>query len=288
MPVAARAATTTNSASSPRSPGMALADRNRKLRRAFAGRPIPGDRHLARAGVGELDRPQVAAGRLVGLEGGAGDHRRHPRHRHAGVQRHLADIHRLLVLGRRELQGEVVLALLPWAGLALQRDDDVLGLLRGERLLCRPACGADSEHERERCHQYAQTLHRLCPPVMFSRYSFDSSEGRSPIRRAARSAVSARRSSRSRSQWKMTGVTIRTRPSELTMPPSTGVASGFMTSAPVEWLHMIGSKLATIVETVMTFGRRRSNAPSFTASRSAAGVSRPPSSSRFWATASSR
>src|SRR5205807_1872014 len=43
----------------------------------------------------------------------------------------------------------------------------------------------------------------------------------------------------------MTGVTISTRPSELTMPPNTGVASGFITSAPVEWLHMIGSRLAT-------------------------------------------
>ena len=65
------------------------------------------------------------------------------------------------------------------------------------------------------------------------------------------------------------------------MPPSTGVASGFMTSAPVEWLHMIGSRLATIVETVMTFGRSRSSAPSFTASISASRVSRPPRSSRF-------
>ena len=60
----------------------------------------------------------------------------------------------------------------------------------------------------------------------------------------------------------MTGVTISTRASELTMPPSTGVASGFITSAPVEWLHMIGKRLATTVVTVITFGRSRSSAPS--------------------------
>ena len=51
------------------------------------------------------------------------------------------------------------------------------------------------------------------------------------------------------------------------MPPSTGVASGFMTSAPTRLLHMIGSSPATTVETVMIFGRRRSSAPSTTASR---------------------
>ena len=51
----------------------------------------------------------------------------------------------------------------------------------------------------------------------------------------------------------------------LTIPPITGVASGFITSAPVRVLHMIGSRLATIVATVMTFGRRRRRAPSLTA-----------------------
>ena len=61
-----------------------------------------------------------------------------------------------------------------------------------------------------------------------------------------------------------------------------------MTSAPVEWLHMIGSRLATTVDTVITFGRSRSSAPSVTASSSAARVSRPPSASRFRVTASSR
>jgi hypothetical protein len=33
------------------------------------------------------------------------------------------------------------------------------------------------------------------------------------------------------------------------MPPMTGVASGFITSAPIQVLHMIGSKLATIHRT---------------------------------------
>ena len=72
------------------------------------------------------------------------------------------------------------------------------------------------------------------------------------------------------------------------MPPNTGVASGFITSAPVEWLHMIGSRLATTVETVITLGRSRSSAPSLTASISASRVSRPSSASRFLLTASSR
>src|SRR5205823_3512093 len=72
----------------------------------------------------------------------------------------------------------------------------------------------------------------------------------------------------------MTGVTMSTRPSELTMPPRTGVASGFITSAPVEWLHMIGRRLATTVDTVITFGRSRSRAPSLTASSSPPRLSR--------------
>ena len=42
--------------------------------------------------------------------------------------------------------------------------------------------------------------------------------------------------------------------SDDTMPPSTGVASGFITSAPTLVLHMIGSSPATTVETVITFG----------------------------------
>jgi hypothetical protein len=50
----------------------------------------------------------------------------------------------------------------------------------------------------------------------------------------------------------------------LSMPPTTGVARGFMTSAPVRWLQRMGSRLATMVATVMTFGRRRKRAPSLT------------------------
>ncbi len=55
--------------------------------------------------------------------------------------------------------------------------------------------------------------------------------------------------------------------SELTMPPRTGVASGLITSEPTRWLHIMGSRPATMVETVITFGRSRNNAPSITASR---------------------
>ena len=72
------------------------------------------------------------------------------------------------------------------------------------------------------------------------------------------------------------------------MPPNTGVASGFMTSEPTRVLHMIGSRPATTVLTVMTLGRSRSSAPSITASRSASRVKAPPSCCRFRATASSR
>jgi hypothetical protein len=39
------------------------------------------------------------------------------------------------------------------------------------------------------------------------------------------------------------------------------VASGFITSAPVRVLHMMGSKLATMAATVMTLGRSRKRAP---------------------------
>src|SRR6266705_5761144 len=93
--------------------------------------------------------------------------------------------------------------------------------------------------------------------------------------------------SRSRNQKKITGVTISTCSRLETMPPSTGVARGFITSAPALVLHMIGSSDATTVDTVITFGRRRSSAPSVTASSNYARVSLPPSR-RLRATASSR
>ena len=51
------------------------------------------------------------------------------------------------------------------------------------------------------------------------------------------------------------------------MPPSTGVASGFITSAPVRVDHMMGNRPATTVDTVMILGRKRKSAPSITASR---------------------
>ena len=93
---------------------------------------------------------------------------------------------------------------------------------------------------------------------------------------------------RSRIQKKMTGVTMSTCTSDDAIPPSTGVASGFMTSAPARVLHMMGSRPAMTVETVITFGRSRSSAPSMTASLSADRVSVPPRSRRFRSTASSR
>ena len=71
------------------------------------------------------------------------------------------------------------------------------------------------------------------------------------------------------------------------MPPSTGAASGFITSAPVSLVHMIGSSPATTVETVMSFGRSRSTAPSITASRERRSRQRPVARRRR-ATASSR
>ena len=58
----------------------------------------------------------------------------------------------------------------------------------------------------------------------------------------------------------MTGVTTRMCSRLLSIPPMTGAASGFITSAPVRVLHMIGSRLATMVATVMTFGRKRRRA----------------------------
>src|SRR5213594_722476 len=59
----------------------------------------------------------------------------------------------------------------------------------------------------------------------------------------------------------MTGVTISTSASELTMPPSTGVARGFITSAPVEWLHMIGGGEPPAVHVEPLHVRRGDEAP---------------------------
>src|SRR3989454_111393 len=76
---------------------MALSHRNRELRRALAQGAVPRHRHLPRPPVRELDRAAIAA-RALARERRAGDHRRHPRHGHAGVERHLAGVDRLLVL----------------------------------------------------------------------------------------------------------------------------------------------------------------------------------------------
>ena len=75
---------------------------------------------------------------------------------------------------------------------------------------------------------------------------------------------------------------------ELMQPPTTGAASGFITSAPVRVLQKIGSRLAMVVATVMTFGRNRSRAPSLIASSRWARVRIPPWALRFLSIASSR
>ena len=62
--------------------------------------------------------------------------------------------------------------------------------------------------------------------------------------------------SRSRSQVKTTGVTTKTCSSELTMPPSTGAASGFMNSAPVLVDHINGSSLTRKTPPVRANGDR--------------------------------
>ena len=85
----------------------------------------------------------------------------------------------------------------------------------------------------------------------------------------------SRCSSRSRSHVKMTGVTIKTRRRELTIPPRTGAASGLMNSAPVRVDHINGKRPATTVATVITFGRSRKSAPSITAACRLARVRRP-------------
>ena len=46
-----------------------------------------------------------------------------------------------------------------------------------------------------------------------------------------------------------------------TMPPIIGTAMRCITSAPVPWLHMIGSRPAMMAQTVIIFGRTRSTAP---------------------------
>ena len=70
------------------------------------------------------------------------------------------------------------------------------------------------------------------------------------------------------------------------MPPMMGAASGFITSDPARLLHKIGSKLATMVATVITIGRNRNRAPSLTACNKSFCEILSLSSARFFATAS--
>ena len=49
------------------------------------------------------------------------------------------------------------------------------------------------------------------------------------------------------------------------MPPIIGAAMRLITSDPVPWLHMMGSRPAMIAVTVMILGRTRSTAPTMMA-----------------------
>lgn len=64
----------------------------------------------------------------------------------------------------------------------------------------------------------------------------------------------------------MTGVMMRTCIADEIIPPIIGVAMGFITSAPVPLDHIIGTRPRRATATVMSFGRRRSTAPSKVAS----------------------
>src|SRR5437773_4102157 len=140
---------------------MALSHRNRELRRALAQGAVPRHRHLPRPPVRELDRTAIAA-RALARERRASDHRCHPRHGHAGVERHLAGVDRLLVLRRREREDEVVLRWLPLPGLALQRHDHILDLLRADRLHVRRRRGLDARgHQSTDGHDHEQSLRHV-------------------------------------------------------------------------------------------------------------------------------
>src|SRR5205809_34508 len=147
---------------------MALSHRNRELCRALAQGALPRHRHLPRPPVRELDRAAIAA-RALGRERRASEHRRHPRHGHAGGERHLASIDRLLVLRRREREDEVVLRWLPLPGLALQRHDHVLDLLRVDRLHVRRRRGLGArDHQTTNCHHHEQSLRHVILLVVVS------------------------------------------------------------------------------------------------------------------------
>src|ERR1700692_1297169 len=156
--------------------------------------------------------------------------------------------------------------------------------------LVRPAFAADAAPVfRPQRHQASQEMRygrRLKGPERLTPKEFNR-KGRGDAVFHAVGAVFFRDRSLPRSQVKITGVTISTCSRELSMPPRTGVASGFITSAPVRVDHMMGNRPATTVDTVMILGRKRNRAPSITAFRKPCTVSSP-IAPRFRSTASSR
>lgn len=65
------------------------------------------------------------------------------------------------------------------------------------------------------------------------------------------------------------------------MPPTLGAAMRRITFAPVPVPYMMGNRPAKMVATVMIFGRRRSRAPSVTASWTSSMVTARPSAAAY-------
>ena len=76
------------------------------------------------------------------------------------------------------------------------------------------------------------------------------------------------------------GNTTSVRTVELTIPPTIGAATRFITSAPVPCPHNMGISPAMIAVTVMAFGRSRSQAPAITEAETAAWSRRSPRPNR--------
>ena len=72
------------------------------------------------------------------------------------------------------------------------------------------------------------------------------------------------------------GITRSVNTVAVTIPPIIGAAMRRMTSEPVPDPHMIGNRPSMIVSTVISFGRRRSSAPSVMLSRTSASASARP------------
>ena len=239
-----------------------------------ARRALPLDAHLPRSGHAELGGRGIAARHARGHAPAQSARHHHARHRHVRGRAHGADVDQRAA-ARPKLDRERVPAR--------------CGACRSatRRTIVEVACAAPSGRPIRRRGDFpigAGLRAYQARPAGCSERRDD--HGHQPATRRGEDRVlragtgsCCRPSRRSRIQKKITGVTISTCRSDDTIPPSTGVASGFITSAPTRVLHMIGSRPATTVETVMTFGRSRSSAPSMTASRSAARVSAPPSAS---------